>query len=117
MESVPGALSPLKQTLELSAQYGISMVLCLIVMGILVWVLRWVFKTSAARELAMSNIVTLQATATQKLSDAIQSNTNSLNTISTSMREGFERLYKADDYHRNDIADLSKRVDASCKAG
>jgi len=110
----------LKDVVELAARYGIAVVLCFIVIGILVWVLRWVFRTSAHREEALANIVNVGlanlTTSMNKLSDSISANTAMIQAVGKEMKEGFERMNEAAKYQREEHKEMLSSIKDSCKA-
>ena len=111
----------LEKTAQLANQYGIATVLCLVVVGILCWVLKWVFDTSKAREAAMSQMVNVGlanlASSMTKLADSINANTSMIQEVTREMRAGFEKLADADRYQRDEHKNIIGLLnDNECKA-
>ena len=114
-----------QETLDASRTYGISTVLVVILvlffLAAFSMVLRWVFKTtdgmrkeSHDREIALS---VLLSNGIINVTEALQENTTVCHQITQSLRDGFEGVKKADEYHRADIAIISKKIDDNeCRA-
>lgn len=115
MEPV-SAMQAFNQAAELAAKRGTDVVMCLISMGVLVWVLRWVFRTSAARELAMTKIVQDSMAVIAKQIEAIKELNAAVQHLTANVKDGFDRMTDANKMHRADLERLTDKVDGSCKA-
>lgn len=80
-----------KEAVTLANQYGISTVLCILVIGILVWVLKWVFDTSQRREQAMAQIITVGlqglTTSMNELAKTVGVNTGAIAALQHELKE------------------------------
>ena len=117
--STPGVV----ESLELTKQYGIANVLVIILVlffiALFVMVLRWVFNitktmmTSAHEEkIALVNIVN---NTIKSINESLNQNTNVCQLIMSNVKDGFDKMAKADDYHRQDIQALGLLVGAGQK--
>ncbi len=87
-----------KEAVVLANQYGISTVVCFVIIGIFVWVLRWVFRTSQAREESMAQIINTGLKGlTESLSEvarALNVNSAAINSLHAEFKEAsrFQRI-------------------------
>lgn len=110
-----------EKAFSLVSQYGIATFLCLITMGFLFYVLKWVFKTSSEREMALAQIINVGlanlSTNMSHLSESIQSNTAMVQEITRNMKDGFDAMRRADEYQREEHRKMLTQLDdAECKA-
>lgn len=107
-----------KEALELSNQYGIANVLVVILVlffiGLFLLVLRWVFKTmdsmmtkSHDEKIALAGIVN---TGVKNLTDALSQNTHVCQQIMSNLKDGFDKVSKADEFHRSDLRDVKASI-------
>jgi len=95
-------------------QYGIATVLCILMIGVLCWVLKWVFDTSSRRETALANIINTGLTSlTASISDLsknIQANTLMIQEVARNMKDGFDAVHKLAGYQRDEHKEILEKM-------
>lgn len=106
------------ESLELSQKYGIiNWLVIIIILAFLAaffLTLRWVFKTTNEREKTNSTIINVGMAG---ITAALQSNTVICQQLAQNLKDGFDILKRADEYHRSDLSAISKKIDENeCRA-
>lgn len=102
-----------EKAITLANQYGISTVLCILMMAVLVWVLKWVFDTSREREKSLAQIINVGMTT---LSNNLTSCTMLIQEVSRNMKDGFDNGVKADGYNREEHREITRKIDENQKS-
>lgn len=91
---------------ELTSRYGLGVVLALVMVGLLVWILSWVMKTSAKREEALANIinVTLLTMSANLLEvqKAVNASHAYLQNLESRVEGRYTQIQDADKYQREE---------------
>lgn len=114
-----------RETVELANQYGISMVLVVVLVIFFITIffvmLRWVMMmnkemmtNSHEEKISMSNLLN---NGLKNIVDGIHQNTLVCQEIMRSQKDGFDGMSRADGFHRADLDKILKAVqDNECKA-
>ncbi len=113
------------EALKLQQQYGLAQVLVVVLviffLGIVSFMLRWVVKTNKdmieanhKEKMALSDLLN---NGMKSVADALIHNTTLFAQLTQSIKEGFDKVGKADDFHRADLKEILVAVkDNDCKA-
>lgn len=115
----------IKETVELANQYGISMVLVIVLVvffiSIFFVMLRWVIimnkeqtKNNHDEKMAFAQLLNA---GLSNLTNGLNQNTLVCQEIMRSQKDGFDNVSRADSFHRSDLEKILKVVqDNRCKA-
>lgn len=99
---------------SLASEKGVALVICFILIGIVVWILRWVFRTSKDREDALAKIINVGMV---NLTTAITDLADSVKDLRREMKIEIEKVHEANKFQRAEHEELRKDLrDGKCKA-
>ena len=98
----------LEAVLKIITNYGLGVVSFVV----LILVVRWVFKSSDKREASMTLVID---GSLKTLTNAMAQNTQQTIEIARNMKDGFDLIVKANDYHRADLKEIAGKVEKACK--
>lgn len=97
-----------EKAVMLANQYGISTVLCMMVIGLLTWVLKWVFDTSKERERAMAHIINV---GLANLTTSMNELAKSLNVNSAAIASLQMEFKEVSRYQREEHDKIMRKID------